>query len=66
MANEKYKFYGTDTNGDTKLLYTENYPNLESTTQQKMKALNAIVMIKGAEEGVRIDLTSDTTVYTAI
>ena len=60
--NEKYKVYGTQS-GKEKLLVTENHPNLTATEGQFGSAATAITGLTGYEV-TRIDLSSDTTVFT--
>lgn len=59
-----YKLVLKDGQGNTKTI-TESHPNLTATEKQKSDAMNALGEIYNLNP-VRIDLNSDTTVWTAI
>lgn len=63
--NEKYKIIVLDANGKTQTV-TENHPNLTATNDQKRNAAEQVANnIFNGGTAVRIDLNSDTTVWTA-
>lgn len=61
MANAKYKLI-FDNNGKT-VTMTESHPKLDSTDNDKQSAMEGIAGLYNYEP-VRIDLNSDTTVWT--
>ena len=64
MANEKYKLYGVDADGNEKLLTTESHPKLTASASEKGQAAMAVAACYQTT-ATRIDLSSDTTVWTA-
>lgn len=64
MANEKFKFYGLNGSGESKLAVTESHPKLDATQDNLKHALAAATGMFGMTSD-RVDLTSDTTVFTA-
>lgn len=64
MANPKFKLYGEDGDGNVKLVTTESHPKTDASQEDMGKALTAAADLYDLGPS-RIDLTSDTTVYTA-
>lgn len=64
MANEKFKLYGVNGDGDIVLADTVNHPKLDASQSALNNALTSVTGLYDLDP-VRIDLTSDTTIFTA-
>lgn len=60
----KYKFYGLNQDGDVKLAATESHPKLDASQEDLGSALSGVTSMYDMDP-IRIDLSTDTTIYTA-